>query len=73
LKVHTDNLRQDLKKLLIGSESVKQLEQEIERLLRQIEMTTGRSLSFGADVHDDLARHLPDIGWENLVRLFFAA
>lgn len=73
LKVQTDNLRQDLKNLLIGSESVKQLEQEIERLLREIEMTTGRSLSFGTDVHDDLVRHLPDIGWERLVRLFFAA
>jgi len=73
LKVHTDNLRQDLKNMLIGSESVKQLEQQIERLLREIEMTTDRSLSFSADVHDDVVRHLPDIGWERLVRLFFAA
>jgi glycine cleavage system H lipoate-binding protein len=73
LKVHADNLRQDLKNLLIGSESVKQLEQEIERLLREIEMTTGRSLSFGTDVHDGMTHHLPDIGWERLVRLFFTA
>jgi glycine cleavage system H lipoate-binding protein len=73
LKVHADNLRQDLKSLLIGGESVKQLEQEIERLLREIEMTTGSSLPFSADVNDDMTHHLPDIGWERLIRLFLTA
>ena len=70
LKVHTENLRNDLKNLLIGNESVKQLEQEIERLLREIEMTTGVSALSNTDAGNDITGHLPDIGWERLVRLF---
>ena len=70
LKVHTENLRHDLKNLLIGSEAVKQLEQEIERLLREIEMITGASTITDTDISNVIPSHLPDIGWKRLVRLF---
>ena len=73
LKVHTENLRHDLKNLLIGSESVKQLEQEIERLLREIEMTNGVSAITNTDTGNDITARLPDLGWERLVRLFLKA
>jgi glycine cleavage system H lipoate-binding protein len=67
LKVHTDNLRHDLKNLLIGSEAVKQLEQEIERLLREIEMTTGVSLHSDTDIQqcysEPLAGHWMGSAW----------
>jgi len=70
LKVHTENLRHDLKNLLIGSEAVQQLEQEIDRLLREIEMTTGVSTITGTRIVNEITGHLPDIGWKRLVRLF---
>lgn len=70
LKIHTENLRNDLKNLLIGSEAVIQLEQEVERLLREIEMTTGVSPQTTTGVGNDIPDHLPDIGWKRLVRLF---
>ena len=73
LKVHTDNLRRDLKNLLIGSEAVNQLEQEIERLLREITMTTDVSPLSNPDAGNDITNYLPDLGWERLVRLFLTA
>lgn len=73
LKVHTSNLRQDLKNMLIGSEAVDQLEQEIERLLREIAMTTDVSALSNPEAGNDITNHLPDLGWERLVRLFLTA
>ena len=70
LKVHSDNLRQDLKNLLIGSEYVKRLEQEVERLLREIDMVSGGTVMHDFDARSDIVDKLPDIGWERLVRLF---
>lgn len=70
LKVHTDNLRRDLKNLLIGSEYVHCLKQDIQRLMREIEMTGGTADFQDPAADTDLARHLPPIGWERVVRLF---
>ena len=71
LKVHTDNLRQDLKSLLMGSEYVKYLQQETERLTREIEMVRGEDALPANETGKDWADQIPDIGWERLVRLFF--
>ena len=71
LKVHTDNLRQDLKNLLMGSEYVKYLQQETERLAREIEMIGGEGALPRDEAGKDWADQIPDIGWERLVRLFF--
>jgi glycine cleavage system H lipoate-binding protein len=71
LKVHTDNLRQDLKSLLIGGEYAKYLRQETERLTREIEMIKGEGALPDEDSGRDWADQIPDIGWERLVRLFF--
>jgi len=70
LRVRTDNLRQDLKSLLIGSEAVKLLEEEIERLQKEIEMATGVSTPPDTNMRDVIANQRPSIGWETLVRLF---
>jgi glycine cleavage system H lipoate-binding protein len=72
-KVHTENLRLDLKGLLIGREYVKYLQQEVERLTREIEMISGRSVTPDLDTDKELSAQLPDIGWERLVRLFIEA
>jgi glycine cleavage system H lipoate-binding protein len=73
LKVHTDNLRQDLKNLLIGSEYIHHLEQDIQRLLREIEMINADAALSGDAAQNDIADRLPDIGWERVVRLFLEA
>jgi len=73
LKVHTNNLRQDLKSLLIGGEYVKYLRQETDRLTREIEMIKGEDALPTEDSGRDWADKIPDIGWERLVRLFFEA
>jgi hypothetical protein len=70
VRVHTDNLRQDLKNLLIGSEYVGRLEQEFERLLREFDMVSGKAIMRHFDHRNDMVDPLPDIGWERLVRLF---
>ena len=70
LKVHTSNLRQDLRKLLIGKEYVHHLGQEIERLIREMEMVLDKSALPDLVNQTDIAGQLPDIGWERLVRLF---
>jgi glycine cleavage system H lipoate-binding protein len=70
VRVHTDNLRQDLKNLLIGSEYVGRLEQEFERLLREFDMVSGKATMRHFDHRNDMVDPLPDIGWERLVRLF---
>jgi len=70
LKVHTENLRQDLKHLLIGSEYAPHLEQDIQRLIREIEMTSDAKLMRDLAAENDISRHLPDIGWVRLKRLF---
>jgi glycine cleavage system H lipoate-binding protein len=71
LKVHTDNLRQDLRNLLIGGEYVKYLRQETDRLTREIEMIKGQDALPTENSGRDWADQIPDIGWERLVRLFF--
>jgi glycine cleavage system H lipoate-binding protein len=70
LKIHTDNLRQDLKNLLIGNEYANYLRQETERLTREIEMIKGER-ALPADSGKAWAEQIPDIGWERLKRLFF--
>jgi hypothetical protein len=71
LKVHTDNLRQDLKNLLIGTEYADYLRQETERLTREIEMIKGDGALPNDDSGKAWADQIPDIGWERLIRLFF--
>jgi glycine cleavage system H lipoate-binding protein len=71
LKVHTDNLRQDLKNLMIGGEYAKYLRQETERLTREIEMVKGGDALPSDSNERDWADQIPDVGWDRLVRLFF--
>jgi glycine cleavage system H lipoate-binding protein len=72
LKIRAEDLRRDLKSLLIGNEAIQQLKGEIDRLVREIEMTTDATLS-DSDARDDIVQHLPGIEWAQLVRLFLKA
>ena len=70
LKIRAADLRRDLKNLLIGNEAIQQLEGEIDRLVREIEMATGAAALSAADARDDIVQQLPSIEWAQLVRLF---
>ncbi len=68
-KVQTHNLRNDLKHLTIGSESVDWLNHEIDRLNHEIESIGGVPPEFAADGNEP-STAIPPIDWERLRRLF---
>ncbi len=68
-KVQTSNLRQDLKNLTLGSESVDWLNREIDRLNHEIE-SIGRTSTENTPIDNDPSGRIPPIDWERLGRLF---
>jgi glycine cleavage system H lipoate-binding protein len=69
IRVHTRNLRQEVKKLLIGNETKVFLEEDVESLYRLIEDKAPLAADGGFLGHD-IYGNLPELGWENLQRLF---
>jgi glycine cleavage system H lipoate-binding protein len=70
LRIHTHNLRQDLKNLMIGEETETFYSQEIHRLYGVIEDETGPLAVDGGKLHNDIFGNLPQLGWERLTKLF---
>lgn len=70
LRIHTHNLRQDLKNLMIGEETETFYSQEINRLYGVIEDETGPLTADGGKLHNDIFGNLPQLGWERLTKLF---
>ena len=70
LRIHTHNLRQDLKNLMIGEETETFYSQEIHRLYGVIEDETGPLTADGGKLHNDIFGNLPQLGWERLTKLF---
>ncbi len=68
-KVQTSNLRQDLKNLTIGSESVDWLNREIDRLNHEV-ASIGEPPSNGATGNNEVPGPPWPIDWERLGRLF---
>ncbi|MFC1859294.1 glycine cleavage system protein H [Thermodesulfobacteriota bacterium] len=69
-RVHADNLRQDLKDLMIADESEGFLREEVDRLYEVIESEAGPLSADGGQLGNDIYGNLPQIGWKNLVNLF---
>jgi glycine cleavage system H lipoate-binding protein len=69
IKVETHNLRQDLKQLTLGSESVDWLNREIDRLNHERENLGKPPLDTDAGSRDPL-NAIPHLEWERLGRLF---
>jgi glycine cleavage system H lipoate-binding protein len=69
IKVETHNLRQDLKHLTLGSESVDWLNREIDRLNHELESMGGPPLDPAAEVNEP-PNAVPRLDWERLGRLF---
>jgi glycine cleavage system H lipoate-binding protein len=70
LRIHSHNLRQDLKNLMIGDETETFYSQEIQRLYEVIEDNAGPLTADGGQLNSDIFGNLPELGWERLTRLF---
>jgi len=70
VRVHASDLRGDLKRLMIGAETVDFLKGEVDRLYRVIEEEAGPLAADGGDLAADLFGKLPQLKWDRLTRLF---
>lgn len=70
MRLHSDNLRQDLKHLLIGDQASQYLDGEIDRLYEVIEEEAGPLAADGGYLGDDIFGNLPRTSWKKLTRLF---
>ena len=70
VRVHADNLRRDLKNLMIGNETKDFIGEEVDRLYRLIEDEAGPLAADGGQLGHDIYGNLPQIGWRRLVKKF---
>jgi glycine cleavage system H lipoate-binding protein len=70
MRLHSDNLRRDLKNLMIGEQASEYLDGEIERLYEVIEEEVGSLAADGGYLGDDIYGNLPQTSWNKLTRLF---
>ena len=70
MRLHSDNLRRDLKNLMIGEQAGEYLDDEINRLYRVIEEEAGPLAADGGYLGDDIFGNLPKTSWQKLTRLF---
>jgi glycine cleavage system H lipoate-binding protein len=70
MRLHSDNLRADLKNLMIGEQAGEYLDDEIDRLYRVIEEEAGPLVADGGYLGDDIFGNLPKTSWQKLTRLF---
>jgi len=69
LRIHSNNLRHDLKNLMIRSETQDFLKQEVGRLYQVIEDTVPMAAD-GGHLGNDIYGKLPELGWGKLTKLF---
>lgn len=70
MSVHSNNLRQDLKDLMINTETGDFIGGEVERLYHVIEEVGGPLAADGGHLGNDIYGHMPQLGWERLTRDF---
>ena len=70
MRLHSNSLRHDLKKLMIGDQASEYLDDEIDRLYQVIEETAGPLAADGGYLGDDIYGNLPGASWQMLTRLF---
>ncbi|MFO7560163.1 MAG: glycine cleavage system protein H [Desulfobacterales bacterium] len=66
IRVHADNLRDDLKKLMIGGEAKDYLAGQIDQLYKVIEEEAGPLAADGGQLGYDIFGSLPDTSWDRL-------
>ncbi len=70
MRLHSQNLRQDIKNLMIGEQASQYLDGEIDRLYEVIEEEAGPLAADGGYLGDDIYGNLPQTSWQNLTRQF---
>ena len=70
MRLHSQNLRQDIKNLMIGEQASQYLDGEIDRLYEVIEEEAGPLAADGGYLGDDIYGNLPQTSWQKLTRLF---
>jgi glycine cleavage system H lipoate-binding protein len=70
VRLHSNNLRRDLKNLMIGEEAGEYLDKEIESLYQVIEEEVGPLAADGGYLGDDIYGNLPQSSWQKLTRTF---
>ncbi|MBF0117619.1 MAG: hypothetical protein HQK79_02195 [Desulfobacterales bacterium] len=71
LRIHADNLRGDLKQLMIGEETKKFFKKEINEVYRIIENESSIQLSAdGGTLGYDIYGNLSGVSWERLIKRF---
>jgi glycine cleavage system H lipoate-binding protein len=70
LRLHCSNLRQDLKKLMIGDQAGQFIDEEVDQLYQVIEEAVGPLATDGGYLGDDIFGNLSQIGWKKLTRVF---
>ncbi|MBT8357336.1 MAG: glycine cleavage system protein H [Desulfobacterales bacterium] len=69
LRIHSSNLRDDIRRLMISGETKDFLKQEVNHLYQVIEQTVPLAAD-GGHLGDDIYGKMPQIGWRKLTKLF---
>ncbi len=70
MRVHSDTLRDELKELMINTESGDFMDEEVERLHQLIEEVAGPLPADGGHFGNDIYGKIPQLGWERLTKIF---
>jgi glycine cleavage system H lipoate-binding protein len=70
MSVHCDNLRAELKNLMISNETEAFMQGEVARLYGVIEEVAGPLAADGGNLSHDIYGHMPQLGWERIVKTF---
>jgi glycine cleavage system H lipoate-binding protein len=70
MRLHSSNLRRDIKNLMIGDEAGEYLDGEISSLYQVIEEELGPLAADGGYLGDDIFGNLPQSSWQKLTRTF---
>jgi glycine cleavage system H lipoate-binding protein len=70
MRLHSNNLRRDLKNLMIGDQAGAYLDEEINSLYQVIEEEVGLLAADGGYLGDDIYGNLPQTSWQKLTRIF---
>lgn len=70
LRIHSKNLRKELRHLMIGGETKNFYKEEVDRLYQVIENEARPLAADGGQLGSDIYGHIPQVGWDRLVKLF---